>query len=93
VLLAGAARLYETGAGPGQASDLSLSLRNRCNSQRFVSLNSQRFVSLRAPVTGRDSGPEAFTHRPNLCSLIPSSRATVATARPVLTTSFTALSL
>jgi len=35
----------------------------------------------------------AFTHRPNVASLMPSSRATEATARPVLITSLTASSL
>jgi len=43
--------------------------------------------------TGLVTALNAITQRPNVASLIPSSRATVATALPVVTTSFTASSL
>src|SRR5450759_668291 len=64
------------------------SLRNRSNSARSVSLRPPWPVSPAAALARK-----SWTHRPSVCSLRPSSRATVATVRPVLITSFTASSL
>jgi len=90
-----APRLRQRGDGSEMDSPLFKNARSNFSSEFSVRslANSARSDSLRAPSPASWHALNAFTHRPNVASLIPSSRATVATARPVLITSLTTSSL